>query len=278
MDCREVIPRERSRIRLRPGTLRGSVYALIDAMYRAEAQRVFATIVTMVRDRTLAEEALHEAFAAAVAQWPRRGIPRNPRAWLVSAGRFKAIDAIRSRGRHSAALSRIAASVHSDPPDPANTALPDIADDQLRMIFTCCHPDLATDAQVALALRDVCGVTTSRIASGFRASVPAIAQRIVRAKRKIRERTVDGAIPSWDELPERLSAVLRVILTLHRIGARMGNAPRPEPNSFTREAVRLGRLLVELFPRPEVRGVLAVMLLRESEWAHSRSESHETRT
>ncbi|HEM45758.1 MAG TPA: RNA polymerase subunit sigma-24, partial [Alphaproteobacteria bacterium] len=239
-----------------------AVRATVDAVYRAESRRVFATLIRLVGDFDLAEEALHDAFRAALEQWPRDGVPTNPRAWLVSAGRFKAIDAIR-RGSRLDALDDIpepAATLGEE----AETGYEGIEDDRLRLIFTCCHPALPPDAQVALTLREVCDLTTEEIAAAFLTAPPTLAQRIVRAKAKIRDAGIPYQVPSRDELPERLASVLRVIYLVFNEGyAASGGGSLTRPD-LSGEAIRLARLLVELLPEPEAEGLLALMLLHES--------------
>ena len=235
----------------------------LDAVYRSESRRVLATLIRLLGDFDLAEEALHDAFAAAVEQWPRDGVPANPRSWLVSAGRFKAIDGIRRRARFNAAQEELAKSIeaHSEPEEVLDVP---IEDDRLRLVFTCCHPALREDAQIALTLREVCGLTTEEIARAFLTSPPTLAQRIVRAKAKIRAARIPYEVPSPTDLPERLGSVLRVIYLVFNEGyaASAGeSATRPD---LTGEAIRLGRLLVELLPEADAVGLLALMLLHES--------------
>jgi RNA polymerase sigma-70 factor (ECF subfamily) len=234
----------------------------IGALYRADSRRVLATLIRLLGDFDLAEEALHDAFAAAMAQWPENGIPANPRAWLVSAGRFKAIDRLRRWSRFDAPLAEEAERIESGAPDPTDEE--DIQDDQLRLIFICCHPALSPDAQTALTLREVCGLTTEEIAQAFLAAPPAVAQRIVRAKAKIREARIPYQVPSRHELPERLDGVLRVIYLIFNEGyfaTAGGSLLRAD---LSAEAIRLGRLLAELLPDPEAFALLALMLLHES--------------
>jgi RNA polymerase sigma-70 factor (ECF subfamily) len=250
-----------------------------EAVYRSESRRIFATLVRLLGDFDLAEEALHDAFRAALEQWPVQGIPSNPRAWLVSAGRFKAIDGIRRRARFEG-WDENAETVDAtadpalawDERDPDAEAL---EDDRLRLIFTCCHPALAPDAQAALTLREVCGLATEQIAAAFLVPAPTIAQRIVRAKSRIREAHIPYQVPPVRELPERLDVVLRVVYLVFNEGyaASSGDAlTRPD---LSAEAIRLGRLLVELLPEPEAIGLLALMLLHESRRAARSSAAGE---
>jgi RNA polymerase sigma-70 factor (ECF subfamily) len=235
-----------------------------DAIYRAESRRVFATLVRLLGDFDLAEEALHDAFRAALEQWPREGVPRNPRAWLVSAGRFKAIDGIRRRARfdsvedHAEHVEGIV-DESAVPPDDES-----IEDDRLRLVFTCCHPALAPDAQVALTLREVCGLTTEEIAQAYLSTPPTIAQRIVRAKNKIRDARIPYQVPQPEALAERLDSVLRVVYLVFNEGYSASSGANVTRVDLSGEAIRLGRLLVELLPEPEAIGLLALMLLQES--------------
>ena len=235
----------------------------VEAIYRAESRRVFATLVRVLGDFDLAEEALHDAFAAAVEQWPREGVPANPRAWLVSAGRFKAIDALRRRARLDASLPQLAERFDRDKAD-AHLDDEGVADDQLRLIFTCCHPALAPEARVALTLREVCGLTTEEIARAFLTTPATLAQRIVRAKGKIRDARIPYQIPSRADLPERLDAVLHVVYLVFNEGYAASSGESVTRSDLSGEAIRLGRLLVELLPEPEVIGLVALMLLQES--------------
>ncbi len=235
----------------------------VATIYRAESHRVFATLIRLLGDFDRAEEALHDAFAAAVEQWPRDGLPANPRAWLVSAGRFKAIDAIRRRARFDAALTTLAERLDANVPAAAQDD-EDVADDQLRLIFTCCHPALPPDARTALTLREVCDFTTEEIAHAFLVAPPTVAQRIVRAKAKIRDAGIPYEVPSRDDLPERLDAVLRVLYLVFNEGYAASSGDSLTRADLSGEAIRLGRLLVALIREPEAMGLLALMLLHDS--------------
>jgi RNA polymerase sigma-70 factor (ECF subfamily) len=241
-----------------------ALHEAVDAVYRAESRRVFATLVRLLGDFDLAEEALHDAFRAALEQWPREGVPANPRAWLVSAGRFKAIDGIRRRARFEPLPDDIEDRADPDAADPSSRDDEHLEDDRLRLVFTCCHPALASDAQVALTLREVCGLTTEEIARAFLTAAPTLAQRIVRAKSKIREARIPYQVPARDELPERLDAVLRVIYLVFNEGYSASSGAALTRHDLSSEAIRLGRLLVELLPEPEAEGLLALMLIQES--------------
>jgi len=233
----------------------------VDAVYRAESRAVLATLIRLLGDFDLAEEALHEAFRVALEKWPRDGVPANPRAWLVSAGRFKAIDQIRRRAR----FEPLDVEVHDTAAVEVQPAAPDsVEDDRLRLIFTCCHPALAPDAQVALTLREVCGLTTEEIASAFLTPTPTLAQRIVRAKSKIRDARIPYEVPPASELPDRLDPVLRVIYLVFNEGYTASSGPELTRHDLSAEAIRLGRLLVDLLPEPEAMGLLALMLLHDS--------------
>ena len=241
-----------------------SVSLLVNELYRTESRRVFATLVRLVGDFDLAEDALHEAFAAASVQWPSSGVPANPRAWLVSTGRFKAIDTIRRRARFDATISEIASRLT---PDDAISTISDDAeleDDRLRLIFTCCHPALAPSTQIALTLREICGLKTEEIASAFLTSAPTIAQRIVRGKSKIKAAGIPYEVPSLAELPSRLDSVLSVIYLVFNEGYSASSGASLTRADLTNEAIRVGRLLVQLLPDPEAIGLLALMLLQES--------------
>jgi len=236
----------------------------VDAVYRAESRRVLATLIRLLGDFDLAEEALHDAFAAAVERWPRDGVPANPRAWLVSAGRFKAIDGLRRRARFDASLAQIAEQLDAEAGDSVPGDEEGVDDDQLRLIFTCCHPALPPDAQIALTLREVCGLTTEEIARAFLRQATTIAQRIVRAKAKIRDARIPYEVPTRADLPGRLDTVLQVIYLVFNEGYSASSGPSLTRHDVSAEAIRLGRLLVGLLPEPEAVGLLALMLLHES--------------
>src|SRR5438093_2876380 len=235
----------------------------IEVVYRAESRRVFATLVRLLGDFDIAEEALHDAFRAALEQWPRDGIPDNPRAWLVSAGRFKAIDGIRRRARFES-IEDHAEHVENIVDESTVSNDESIEDDRLRLVFTCCHPALSSDAQVALTLREVCGLTTEEIAQAFLSGAPTLAQRIVRAKAKIRDARIPYEVPAPEELPQRLDSVLRVIYLVFNEGYLASPGPALTRHDLSAEAIRLGRLLVDLVPEPEAIGLLALMLLHDS--------------
>lgn len=236
----------------------------VDDLYRTESRRIFATLIRLLGDFDLAEDALHEAFRVAMEQWPRDGVPTNPRAWLVSTGRFKAIDALRRRTRFDASLDEVAERLDHDASMTIEQSDEDIADDRLRLIFTCCHPALPAEARVALTLREVCGLTTEAIAHAFLTNPPTLAKRIVRAKAKIREAHLPYEVPPRAELPERLDAVLQVIYLVFNEGYSASSGETLTRPDLSGEALRLGRLLVELLPEPEAVGLLALMLLHEA--------------
>ncbi|MGH8489869.1 MAG: RNA polymerase sigma factor [Gammaproteobacteria bacterium] len=245
----------------------------VDGVYRAESRRVFATLVRLLGDFDLAEEALHDAFRAALEHWPPHGVPANPRAWLVSTGRFKAIDSIRRRARSDPLPDDIDESLAAN----GDNGLDDdgLEDDRLRLIFTCCHPALPPDAQVALTLREVCGLTTEEIARAFLTAAPTLAQRIVRAKAKIRDARIPYQVPSLADLPDRLDSVLRVVYLVFNEGYSASSGASLTRHDLSGEAIRLGRLLVELLPEPEALGLLALMLLQESRRAARSSPAGE---
>jgi RNA polymerase sigma-70 factor, ECF subfamily len=238
----------------------------LEGLYRAESRRVLATLVRLLGDFDLAEEALQDAFAAAMEQWRRDGIPANPRSWLISTGRFKAIDRLRRRARFDALLGELAAQLDGQAPDPAERADEPLEDDRLRLIFTCCHPALSPDAQVAMTLREVCGLTTEEIARAFLTAAPTVAQRIVRAKAKIRDERIPYEVPSPAELPDRLEPVLRVVYLIFTEGYAPAAGDAVLRADLADEAIRLGRLLADLLPEPEpeVLGLLALLLLQDS--------------
>jgi RNA polymerase sigma-70 factor (ECF subfamily) len=275
-----------------------SIAATVDAVYRSESRRVFATLVRLLGDFDVAEEALSDAFRAALEQWPQEGVPANPRAWLVSTGRFKAIDGIRRRSRFVALPTELVEGLDgeaeavtaseesglspadlehftSSASDPATFEVEPVEDDRLRLIFTCCHPALAADAQIALTLREVCGLTTEEIARAFLTTPPTLAQRIVRAKTKIRDARIPYEVPTREALPERLDAVLRVIYLVYNEGYSASSGDTLTRHDVSAEAVRLGRLLVELLPEPEAMGLLALMLLHDARRATRTTEKGE---
>jgi RNA polymerase sigma-70 factor (ECF subfamily) len=236
----------------------------VDEVYQHESRRVFATLVKLLGDFDLAEEAMHEAFASALVQWSRDGVPENPRAWLVSTGRFKAIDTIRRRARLDASMETVAARLEATATANAAQQAQDIEDDRLRLIFTCCHPALAHSTQVALTLREVCGLTTEEIAAAFLTVPPTIAQRIVRGKAKIRDAGIPYEVPSIAELPDRLDSVLSVIYLVFNEGYSAHSGDSVTRGDLSEEAIRLGRLILDLLPDAEAMGLLALMLLQES--------------
>ena len=247
------------------------VSSAVETLYRTESGRVLATLVRLLGDLDLAEESMHEAFAVALESWPRTGIPVNPRPWLISTARFKAIDVMRRRARFDDAQRDLLAHMESRVED-APTADDEIEDDRLRLIFTCCHPALPAEGQVALTLREICGLTTEEIARAFLVTPATLAQRIVRAKAKIREASIPYEVPTPQELPERLGAVLQVIYLVFNEGYSAAEGARVE---LTGEAIRLGRMLAELHSESEIIGLLALMLLQESRRAARTSPSGE---
>jgi RNA polymerase sigma-70 factor (ECF subfamily) len=252
-----------------------SVHETVNAVYLSDSRRVLATLIRLLGDFDVAEEALHEAFRAALEQWPHDGVPANPRAWLVSAGRFKAIDSLRRRARFDA-LDEVGDQADIAVVDPAAWADEEsVEDDRLRLIFTCCHPALAPDAQVALTLREVCSLTTEEIARAYLTPAPTLAQRIVRAKAKIRDARIPYEVPARADLPARLDAVLRVIYLVFNEGYAASSGASVMRHDLSAEAIRLGRLLIELLPEPEALGLLALMLLQDSRRAARTSKSGE---
>jgi RNA polymerase sigma-70 factor (ECF subfamily) len=247
----------------------------VDAVYRSDSRRVLATLIRLLGDFDLAEDALQDAFAAATERWPRDGVPVNPRAWLVSTGRFKAIDTVRRRARFNAALPELAERFDVSTEDAALWEEEGVEDDRLRLIFTCCHPALSPEAQIALTLRTVCGLTTEEIASAFLTQPPTLAQRIVRAKAKIRDARIPYEVPTREDLPERLDAVLHVIYLVFNEGYSASSGASVTRHDLSAEAIRLGRLLVELLPDPEAIGLLALMLLHDSRRAARTSPTGE---
>jgi RNA polymerase sigma-70 factor (ECF subfamily) len=255
------------------GTDITDIHAVVDRVYRTESRRVLATLIRLLGDFDMAEEAVHDAFIAAVEQWPRDGVPDNPRAWLVSTGRFKAIDRIRRRARFDVSLEDVAEQIEAIPAPEVVVGHHGLEDDRLRLIFTCCHPALAPDAQVALTLREVCGLTTEEIARAHLTSPATVAQRIVRAKAKIRDARIPYEVPGRDEMAGRLEGVLRVVYLVFNEGYLASSGEELTRGHLTAEAIRLGRLLVELLPEPEAVGLLALMLLHESRRAARASPS-----
>lgn len=249
---------------------------LLDSLYRVESGRILATLIRLLSDFDLAEEAMHEAFAAALSQWPRSGVPDSPRPWLISTARFKAIDTLRRRARDDASQGELVRHLEAlwssaERPNDEDS----LEDDRLRLIFTCCHPSLAPEAHVALTLREVCGLTTEEIAKAFLITPRALAQRIVRAKAKIREARIPYEVPEPQELPERLAAVLHVVYLVFNEGYSAAAGTEVTRAELTGEAIRLGRVLAELQPEPEVIGLLALMLLQESRHAARASPTGE---
>jgi len=265
--CGKLRPNKQS-LNLHPGlrlkTASEQVRQTLESVYRAESGRILATLIRLLGDFDLAEDAVHDAFATALERWPLDGVPANPRAWLISTGRFKAIDVLRRRARFDASQEKITAQLENATDDSAQGIDDGLADDQLRLIFTCCHPALAPEARVALTLREVCGLTTEEIARAFLTTAPALAQRIVRAKAKIRDARIPYQVPSAEELPDRLDTVLQVVYLVFNEGYSASSGASLTRAELSAEAIRLGRLLLELLPEPEVMGLLALMLLQES--------------
>jgi RNA polymerase sigma-70 factor (ECF subfamily) len=237
---------------------------VVEAIYRSESRQVLATLIRLLGDFETAEEALHDAFAVAVEQWARDGVPANPRAWLVSTGRFKAIDGMRRRARFDASLTELARQMEAGTGEAETWDEESVEDDRLRLIFTCCHPALSPEAQVAMTLREVCGLITEEIARAFLTKPATVAQRIVRAKAKIREACIPYEVPSEKELPDRLDAVLRVVYLVFNEGYSASSGDSLIRHDLSAEAIRLGRVLIDLLPEPEAMGLLALMLLHDS--------------
>jgi RNA polymerase sigma-70 factor, ECF subfamily len=254
---------------------------LLDSLYRVDSGRILATLIRLLGDFDLAEEAMHEAFAAALSLWPRSGVPGNPRPWLISTARFKAIDTLRRRARFDASQDELVRYLEAQSSSAERSkeegSLEDdsLEDDRLRLIFTCCHPSLPPEARVALTLREVCGLTTEEIAKAFLTTPRTLAQRIVRAKAKIREESIPYEVPAPQELPERLGAVLHVIYLVFNEGYSAAAGAEVTRAELTGEAIRVGRLLAELRPEPEVVGLLSLMLLQESRRAARTSPTGE---
>jgi RNA polymerase sigma-70 factor, ECF subfamily len=251
------------------------VREMVDVVYRSDSRRVLATLIRLLGDFDLAEEAMHDSFIAAMEQWPRDGTPSNPRAWLVSTGRFKAIDGMRRRARFDASLAQLAQRLDAVAADEVQLDDEGVEDDRLRLIFTCCHPALPPDAQVALTLREVCGLTTEEIARAFLTAPPTVAQRIVRAKAKIRDARIPYQVPSRADLPDRLHTVLHVVYLVFNEGYSASSGVSLMRHDLSGEAIRLGRLLIELLAEPEAMGLLALMLLHESRRAARTSPAGE---
>jgi RNA polymerase sigma-70 factor (ECF subfamily) len=240
------------------------VRELIEALYRSDSRRVLATLIRLLGGFDAAEEAMHDAFTAALDSWPGYGVPENPRAWLISTGRFKAIDRLRRGARFDAALTAAAERLEASAPPVSDFTDDTLEDDRLRLIFTCCHPALSADARIALTLREVCGLGTEQIAHAFLIPAPTLAQRIVRAKGKIRDAQIPYQVPSRAELPDRLDAVLHVLYLVFNEGYSASSGETVVRHDLSAEAIRLGRLLVELLPEPEAIGLLALMLLHDA--------------
>ena len=244
--------------------LEKTIHELVAELYRSESRRVLATLIRLLGDFDLAEEALQEAFRAALEQWPREGLPRNPRAWLVSTGRFKGIDVVRRRGRHDALLAVVAQESRDGYQDPEGLDQETLQDDQLRLIFTCCHPALPQDGRIALALREVCGLTTEEIARAFLVTTATMTRRIARAKERIRKEHIPYEVPSRQELAGRLATVLQVIYLVYNEGFVTTAGQALSRRDLAEDALYLGRLIVELISEPEAIGLLSLMLLHES--------------
>lgn len=250
-----------------------NIHEVLNKTYTDESRRILATLIRLLGDFDIAEDAMQEAFAAAAEQWSKEGVPSNPRAWLVSTGRFKAIDAMRRRARFDASLDTVADELEAEPVDLPAQIDKQIEDDELRLIFTCCHPALSAEARIALTLREVCGLTTEEIARAFLTNPPTIAQRIVRAKAKIRDARIPYRVPSQTELPDRLDTVLQVVYLVFNEGYSATSGESLTRSDLSGEAIRLGRLLMQLLAEPEVTGLLALMLLQESRRAARTSPS-----
>jgi len=249
---------------------------LLDSLYRVDSGRILATLIRLLGDFDLAEEAMHEAFAAALTLWPKSGVPDNPRPWLISTARFKAIDTLRRRARFDASQDELARYLEAQSGSAGKSNEEDsLEDDRLRLIFTCCHPALPPEAHIALTLREVCGLTTEEIAKAFLITPSTLAQRIVRAKAVIRDKAIPYQVPASQELPARLGAVLQVVYLVFNEGYSAAAGAEVTRAELTREAIRLGRLLTELLPEPEVVGLLALMLLQESRRAARTSPAGE---
>src|SRR5436190_18285983 len=266
-----------------PDQIDEQIRELLDSLYRGDSGRILATLIRLLGDFDLAEEAMHEAFAAALSLWPRSGVPGNPRPWLISTARFKAIDILRRRARFDASQDELvryleaqwSSAERSNKNEEDSLEDDRLEDDRLRLIFTCCHPSLAPEAHVALTLREVCGLTTEEIAKAFLITPRTLAQRIVRAKTKIRETPIPYEVPAPDELPKRLGAVLHVIYLVFNEGYSAAAGAEVTRAELTGEAIRLGRLLTDLQPEPEVIGLLSLMLLQESRRAARTSPTGE---
>jgi RNA polymerase sigma-70 factor (ECF subfamily) len=247
-----------------PSEMTSPVRDTIDAVFQCENRRVLATLIRLLGDFDLAEEALQDAFAEAVAKWPQTGVPANPRSWLISTGRFKAIDQVRRRAKFDESLVTVLSHLSETEAPAPDIDDESVEDDRLRLVFTCCHPALPREAQVALTLREVCGLTTEEIARAFLTGAPTVAQRIVRAKSKIRDAGIPYQVPTRADLPDRLESVLQVVYLVFNEGYLASSGDSLTRLDLSAEAIRLGRLIAELLPEPEVLGLLALMLLHES--------------